>query len=56
LIPDRRIIELSLNKYVDYLFLGEFMPYTTILSSFFQNTTIQEKFGDKIVLKPINSN
>jgi glutathione synthase/RimK-type ligase-like ATP-grasp enzyme len=56
IVPNRRVIELSSDKYLCYLYMKEFMPKTELLSLFFEYPTLQEQFSNTIVLKPLDAN
>lgn len=54
--PSKKIMIISNDKFEIYKFTSEFQPFTSLLSTFFGNETIQKKFKNKIVLKPIRAN
>ena len=54
--PSEKIMIISNDKFEIYKFTTEFQPFTSLLSTFFGNKTIQKWFRNKIVLKPIRAN
>lgn len=54
--PSEKIMIISNDKFEIYKFTSEFQPFTSLLSTFFGNKTIQKWFKNKIVLKPIRAN
>jgi glutathione synthase/RimK-type ligase-like ATP-grasp enzyme len=55
LIPSQKIVTLWNDKFDQYQFLHTYQPYTSLLSAFFNNKSIQKLFSGKVVLKPIRS-
>jgi hypothetical protein len=56
-IPSSRIMEVWSDKYLMSLFLGDLMPQTYSLSTFFDEyDTVSQVLSNKIVIKPINAN
>lgn len=55
IVPSQKISTLSNDKFENYKFTQKYQPFTAILSSFFDNKTIQQSFKDIIVIKPIRA-
>ncbi len=55
-IPSKKISLIGNEKNENYMFLKKYQPFTSLLSSFFWNKTIQKSFKNKIVIKPIRAN
>ncbi len=56
IVPSEKIAVLWNDKFENFKFTHKYQPTTFLLSWFFNNTSIQKKFSDIIVLKPIRSN
>lgn len=53
--PSKKIALLASNKYEQSVLLKEFQPKTALLHLFFSNPSIASSFGERIVLKPVQS-
>lgn len=53
--PNSKVFAIDGDKYEMSLFLRKFQPHSILLKDFFESENGRNKFGDKVVLKPIRS-
>lgn len=56
ILPDKKIIEMGANKYVDALYNGQYMPKTLLLQDFYDFQNLQEQLWANLVCKVVNGN
>lgn len=53
-VPSMRLKHIESNKYQVYKYLSEHQPHSCTLSTFYFYPWMQEKFADKLVVKPLS--